>query len=114
MSLGVFNRCTIRGSGVHAARAVQRRRGTFPEGRRSLMLRTPFTQLIGCTVPIQQAPMGTVSSPALALSVADAGGVGSITAMGMPPEQLDAMLADMASKTRGALAANFLTDELDR
>jgi hypothetical protein len=43
---------------------------------------TRFTEVVGCRVPIQQAPMGSVSSPALAVAVADAGGVGSITALG--------------------------------
>jgi hypothetical protein len=33
---------------------------------------------------------------ALAVAVADAGGVGTITALGIPVAQLDAMLADMA------------------
>ena len=44
---------------------------------------TSFTRLAGCQVPIQQAPMGSVSAPGLAVAVAEAGGVGSITAMGM-------------------------------
>lgn len=78
------------------------------------MLATSFTQLVGCRVPIQQAPMGTVSSPELAVAVAEAGGVGTITALGMPAEYLDSMLADMAKRTGGVLAANFLTAELDR
>ena len=42
---------------------------------------TSFTRLVGCRVPIQQAPMGTVSSPDLAVAVAEAGGVGTITAL---------------------------------
>src|SRR6266496_1948588 len=46
-------------------------------------LTTRFTELAGCEVPIQQAPMGSVSTSALAVAVADAGGVGSITAMGL-------------------------------
>lgn len=78
------------------------------------MIETRFTQLVGCTVPIQQAPMGSVSSPALAVAVAEAGGVGTITALGIPAEQLDVMLADMSAKTRGVLGANFLTNDLDR
>src|SRR5438309_2320834 len=77
-------------------------------------LATGFTELVGCRVPIQQAPMGSVSTPALAVAVADAGGVGSITAMGLTAVQLDAMLADMAAQTTGVLAANFLTEQIDR
>lgn len=78
------------------------------------MLDTAFTRLVGCRAPIQQAPMGTVSSPELAVAVAEAGGVGTITALGMPAEYLDGLLADMSGRTQGVLAANFLTSELDR
>ena len=74
-----------------------------------MTLATGFTELVGCRVPIQQAPMGSVSTPALALAVADAGGVGTITALGIPATNLDAMLADMGARTAGVLAANFLT-----
>ena len=58
--------------------------------------------------------MGSVSTPALAVAVADAGGVGSITAQWLPAAELDALLADMAAQTAGVLAANFLTGEIDR
>jgi nitronate monooxygenase len=75
---------------------------------------TPFTELVGCSVPIQQAPMGSVSTPALAVTVADAGGVGSITALGLPAAELDKILAAMAAQTTGVLAANFLTEDIDR
>ena len=78
------------------------------------MLDTAFTRLVGCRVPIQQAPMGTVSSPELAVAVAEAGGVGTVTALGMPAEYLAGLLADMSKRTEGVLAANFLTSELDR
>jgi nitronate monooxygenase len=77
-------------------------------------LATSFTDLVGCRVPIQQAPMGSVSTPALAVAVADAGGVGTITAMGLTALQLDGMLAEMTARTGGVLAANFLTEHIDR
>src|SRR5215218_8832115 len=79
-----------------------------------MTLTTRFTELVRCQVPIQKAPMGAVSTPPLATAVAEAGGVGSITALGMPVEFLDHLLADMATRTRGVLAVNFLTGELDR
>src|SRR5262249_979120 len=75
---------------------------------------SPFTDVVGCRIPIQQAPMGSVSTPTLAVAVADAGALGTITAMGIPAEALDATLADMSSRTTGALAANFLTEQIDR
>jgi nitronate monooxygenase len=76
-------------------------------------LATRFTELAGCRVPIQQAPMGPVSTPALATAVADAGGVGSITAQWMSAADLDSILAGMADQTAGVLAANFLTADID-
>jgi nitronate monooxygenase len=73
-----------------------------------------FTDLVGCRVPIQQAPMGSVSTPVLAVAVAEAGGVGTITALGMSAAVLEKVLGDMAAATSGVLAVNFLTDGIDR
>ena len=74
---------------------------------------TRYTELTGCRVPVQQAPMGSVSTSALAVAVADAGGVGSITALGMTAAQVDDLLAGLAARTTGVLAANFLTGGID-
>lgn len=74
---------------------------------------TRFTELTGCRVPVQQAPMGPVSTSALAVAVADAGGVGTITTLGMTAAQVDKVLAGMAARTAGVLAANFLTGNID-
>ena len=72
------------------------------------MLRTRFTDLIGCTVPMQQAPMGGVATVELAAAVADAGGMGMLPAQLIPPARLEAMLADMRRKTAGAFGVTFL------
>src|SRR5215831_3881661 len=74
---------------------------------------TRFTELTGCRVPVQQAPMGSVSTAALAVAVADAGGVGSIGVLGMSAAQVDKVLAGLAARTGGVLAANFLTGGID-
>ena len=79
-----------------------------------MVLATRFTELAGCRVPIQQAPMGSVSTSALAVAVADAGGVGSITAMGFTATELDKVLSGLTARTTGILAANFLTEQIDR
>lgn len=78
-----------------------------------MALATRYTELTGCRVPVQQAPMGSVSTAALAVAVADAGGAGSITALGMTAAQLDKVLAGMTARTTGILAANFLTGDID-
>lgn len=74
---------------------------------------TRYTDLAGCRVPVQQAPMGSVSTATLAVAVAEAGGVGSITVLGMSPAQVDKVLGGMAARTAGVLAANFLTADID-
>ena len=74
---------------------------------------TRFTELTGCRVPVQQAPMGSVSTSALAVAVADAGGVGSITVLRLTAAKVDTVLAGMAARTAGVLAANFLTGGID-
>jgi nitronate monooxygenase len=78
-----------------------------------MALTTRYTELVGCRVPVQQAPMGSVSTSSLAVAVADAGGVGSITALGMTAADLDKVLAGMTGRTTGTLAANFLTGQID-
>jgi nitronate monooxygenase len=78
-----------------------------------MTLATRFTELAGCRVPIQQAPMGPVSTSAMAVAVADAGGVGSITALGMAAAEVDKVLSGMTARTNGILAANFLTEQID-
>jgi nitronate monooxygenase len=77
------------------------------------MVVTRYTELTGCRLPVQQAPMGSVSTAALAVAVADAGGVGSIGVLGMSPAQVDKVLGGMAARTSGVLAANFLTGGID-
>jgi NAD(P)H-dependent flavin oxidoreductase YrpB (nitropropane dioxygenase family) len=62
---------------------------------------TRYTELTGCRVPVQQAPMGSVSTTALAVAVAEAGGVGSIGMLGMSPAQVDKVLGGIAARTSG-------------
>ena len=78
------------------------------------MLSTRFTELVGCTVPLQQAPMGLLTPPRLALEVARAGGVGSVSApLGTEPQQLAAQLDAWVDAGAGALAVNFITEQVD-
>ena len=52
------------------------------------MLTTRFTELVGCTVPIQQAGMGSLATPPLAKAVADAGGLGTVSVYAVPTESV--------------------------
>lgn len=78
------------------------------------MITTSMTELVGCSAPIQQAPMGPIASPELVRAVADAGGLGTFSALGPTTEQLIDMLDRLRKETSGAVAVNFLTDEMDR
>lgn len=72
-----------------------------------------LTELVGCRVPVQQAPMGSVSTPDLAVAVADAGGIGTLSAFGLSVEQVAGRVSGAASRTGGVLAVNFLSDRID-
>src|SRR5437899_1611691 len=68
------------------------------------MLQTKFTELLGCTVPLQQAGMGKIASPALAAAVADAGGLGMVSGIGAAPPEYVAKSLDELPRA-AALAA---------
>ena len=79
------------------------------------MLSTRFTQLVGCEIPIQQAPMGLISPPSLALAVAKAGAVGSVSVpLGVDPAELEDRLDELVAEKPGVVAANFITGEVNR
>lgn len=79
------------------------------------MLETRFTQLVGCTVPIQLASMGPdVNTPGLATAVAAAGGVGMLSALGLTPTLLGASLETLPEDSPGVFGVNFLMPFLDR
>jgi nitronate monooxygenase len=74
----------------------------------SVVLTTPFTELLGCRVPLQQAPMGGVTTPELVAAVAGAGGVGMVPAQMLPADELAGLLADLAGRTDGVVGVAFL------
>src|SRR3989441_13020942 len=75
------------------------------------MLRTRFTDLTGCKVPIQQAAIGGLARPPLATTVSDAGGLGMIYAGAFDPNQMTEGFEDMRRRTSGIFGANFLIPE---
>ncbi|GAA0928307.1 nitronate monooxygenase [Pseudonocardia zijingensis] len=78
------------------------------------MLSTRFTELVGCDVPIQQAPMGMIAPPRLALAVARAGGVGTVSApIGVDADDLAAQLDRWVDPEAGVLGVNFITEQVD-
>src|SRR4030067_1121270 len=71
-------------------------------------LRTALTELVGCTVPIQQAGMGPLANPDLAEAVANAGGQGMVSVHWMPEDVLAPMLDDPRRRTPGGVGCDFL------
>ena len=75
---------------------------------------TPFTDLVGCSLPIQQAAMSRIATPALAAAVSNAGGLGML-AVGRPTrEAVLAELDTVAELTDRPVGAGFVVEFLDR
>jgi nitronate monooxygenase len=77
------------------------------------MLTTRFTELVGCSVPIQQAGMAGLSPPRLAAAVAEAGGLGTASVYGATPADIAALLDTVRAQTAGAFGANFIMRFVD-
>jgi nitronate monooxygenase len=78
------------------------------------VITTAFTRLVGCSAPIQLAPMPGISTVELAAAVADAGGLGMIGTPLLTPAVLEGILNQLAARTRGAFGTSFLMPFLDR
>ncbi|HEV3398803.1 MAG TPA: nitronate monooxygenase [Actinomycetes bacterium] len=72
------------------------------------MLTTPFTELLGARVPLQQAPMGGVTTSELVAAVAAAGAVGMVPAQMLPADVLARLLDDVGGRTDGVVGVTFL------
>ncbi len=79
------------------------------------ILRTRFTDRIGCTLPIQLAAMGGVSTVALAAAVAAEGGLGMLAGVGIGPDDLAGRIHDAIDLSRpsGRVGVGFLMPFLD-
>lgn len=69
-----------------------------------MALTTRFTELFGCSVPIQCAGMGT-ASPKLAIEIANAGGVGMVSGVMLNDTQLNEVLTEVQAQITGPLAS---------
>ena len=72
------------------------------------MLRTRFTELLGCTIPLQQAAIGSLARPRLAAAVADAGGLGMVALSGVPAPIAVRILDETRRLTSGVFGASFI------
>jgi nitronate monooxygenase len=75
------------------------------------MLKTRFTELVGCRVPIQMAAIGGLAKPSLAAAVSNAGGLGMLQLSSFTPDQATRALEETRKRTRGVLGVNFIVTE---
>jgi len=75
------------------------------------MLSTELTRALGIEHPIIQAGMGGEAGPALAAAVSNAGALGSMGSIGVPPGRLREMIAQCREATARPWALNVVTFE---
>ena len=69
---------------------------------------TRVSRTIGVAYPILQGPFGgRHSTPALAAAVSNAGGLGGFGAVGLEPEDIEQVVADIRERTRNPFAVNL-------
>jgi nitronate monooxygenase len=76
-------------------------------------MRTAFTDLVGCEVPIQLAPMGAICTPDLVTAVVGAGAMGMTSMAGAPAPAVAAMLDALGAQAAGPFGFNMLIPYLD-
>ncbi len=72
-----------------------------------------LTERLGLALPILQAPMGDLGTPALASAVANAGGVGGMGMMGADPARLRDRILSFRQMSAGPLNMNFVLFQPD-
>jgi NAD(P)H-dependent flavin oxidoreductase YrpB (nitropropane dioxygenase family) len=71
-------------------------------------LRTPFCELVGCELPIVQAPIGSATTVELVAAVSNAGGVGVLAGSWLELEQLRESIALIRARTAWPFAVNLV------
>src|SRR5919112_5079519 len=71
---------------------------------------TGFCRLVGIDLPIVQAPVGGITTPALAAAVSEAGGLGTLSITWRDPSTLRALLRDTRSRTAKPFAVNLVLE----
>ncbi|HTO45955.1 MAG TPA: nitronate monooxygenase family protein [Burkholderiales bacterium] len=72
-----------------------------------MRLTTALSQRLALEVPIFQAPMASVTTPALAAGVSNAGGLGALGCAYMQPDVMRRDVAALRALTRGPFQLNF-------
>jgi nitronate monooxygenase len=71
---------------------------------------TAFCRLAGIDLPIVQAPVGGITTPALAAAVSEAGGLGMLSITWRDPSALRALLRDTRARTAKPFAVNLVLE----
>ena len=69
--------------------------------------RNAFTERLNLKWPILQAPMGWLSTPALAAAVSNAGGLGGLGMWGFSAEDAERRIAGFRQQSGGSLNVNY-------
>jgi hypothetical protein len=65
---------------------------------------------LGVTLPICQAPIGSLASAELAAAVSEAGGLGHVACTWRTPDELRALFSQVRDMTTRSFGANFVTE----
>jgi nitronate monooxygenase len=76
----------------------------------TLRFDTAFCRLAGIDLPIVQAPVGGITTPALAAAVSEAGGLGMLSITWRDPSILRALLRDTRAGTAKPFAVNLVLE----
>lgn len=69
---------------------------------------TSFCRLLGIDIPIAQAPIGGLTTPALAAAVSNAGGLGTLSGTWRDPQRLRSLIAATQRLTTRPFAVNLV------
>ena len=69
--------------------------------------RNALTERLNLKWPILQAPMGSITTPALAAAVSNAGGLGALGMWGFSPEDAERCIAGFRQQSGGGLNVNY-------
>jgi NAD(P)H-dependent flavin oxidoreductase YrpB (nitropropane dioxygenase family) len=76
----------------------------------TLRFDTAFCRLVGIELPIVQAPVGGITTPALAAAVSAAGGLGMLSITWRDPVALRALLRETRALTEKPFAVNLVLE----
>ena len=76
----------------------------------TLRFNTAFCRLAGIDLPIVQAPVGGITTPALAAAVSEAGGLGMLSITWRDPQTLRTLLRDTRARTAKPFAVNLVLE----